>query len=88
MTKPHNGHHIVTKIKNYFNLSIIHNYISFLLGQPTVCFNIMGNHYRIIVKVLFQTKTVYVRFVGKHKDYDKINVSFGFNKLFFNGLWC
>lgn len=42
------------------------------VGNQRYVFNIMGNHYRIIAKVLFQAKTVYVRFVGKHKDYDKI----------------
>jgi mRNA interferase HigB len=35
-------------------------------------FNVKGNHYRIIALVLFQIKRIYIRWVGTHKDYNKI----------------
>ncbi|MDN3605393.1 type II toxin-antitoxin system HigB family toxin [Kaistella yonginensis] len=38
-------------------------------------FNIRGNHYRLVAIIIFQSKKVYIRFIGNHKDYDKINVS-------------
>jgi len=38
-----------------------------------VIFNILGNKYRLIVKVEYQAGLVYIRFVGTHKEYDRIN---------------
>jgi mRNA interferase HigB len=39
-----------------------------------VVFNIKGNDYRLIVKVNYRYRIVYVRFVGTHTEYDKVNV--------------
>lgn len=50
---------------SYANISI--------LGNSRVCFNIKGNHYRLIVKVLYQARVVYVKFVGTHAEYNKVN---------------
>ena len=36
-------------------------------------FNIKGNVYRLVVLILFTPHTVYIRFVGTHADYDKID---------------
>jgi len=44
----------------------------FLPGDRVV-FNIKGNTYRIVVKIKYQTKTIFVRFVGKHAEYSRIN---------------
>ena len=41
-------------------------------GNSRFIFNVKGNHYRIVALVLFQIKRVYIRWVGSHKDYDKI----------------
>jgi mRNA interferase HigB len=42
------------------------------VGENRVVFNICGNHYRLIVKINYLTKIVYIRFVGTHKEYDAI----------------
>ncbi len=42
------------------------------VGNSRYVFNVKGNHYRIVTIVLFQIKRVYIRWVGTHKDYDKI----------------
>ncbi len=42
------------------------------IGNSRYVFNVKGNHYRIIVKVVFKAKTIYVRWVGNHKEYDKL----------------
>lgn len=36
-------------------------------------FNIKGNKYRLIVKVNYDWKIVYIRFIGTHAEYDKVN---------------
>jgi mRNA interferase HigB len=45
---------------------------SFLEGNRVV-FNICGNNFRLIVRIAFQAKTVYIRFVGTHAEYSKID---------------
>ena len=36
-------------------------------------FNVKGNNYRLVVVVKFTVKFVYIRFIGTHKEYDKID---------------
>ena len=43
-----------------------------LVGNKRVVFNIKGNDYRLIGIVLFRIKTVYIRFIGTHQEYDKL----------------
>ena len=42
------------------------------VGNQRYVFNIKGNDFRLIVVVQFTISTVLIRFVGKHKEYDKI----------------
>jgi mRNA interferase HigB len=44
-----------------------------ILKNNRVVFNIAGNKYRLVVRINYDSKTVFVRFVGTHKEYDKIN---------------
>jgi mRNA interferase HigB len=45
------------------------------LEDNRVVFNIKGNKYRIIVKVNYDYGIAWIRFVGTHAEYDKINAS-------------
>jgi len=45
------------------------------IGNRRVVFNIGGNHYRLIVTVAYGTDWVYVKFVGTHADYDKVDAA-------------
>ena len=45
------------------------------VGNQHYVFNIKGNHYRIVVVIKFTIGYVYIRFVGTHEEYDKINSS-------------
>ena len=44
------------------------------VGNQHYVFNIKGNNYRLIVAVKFTPKLVYIRFVGTHEEYDRIDV--------------
>ncbi len=47
---------------------------SFLADQRVV-FNIKGNHYRLIVKLNYSFALVFIRFIGTHAEYDKIDAT-------------
>jgi len=46
-----------------------------IVGNNRVVFNIHGNKYRLIVKINYPAQVVYIRFIGTHEQYDKINAS-------------
>ena len=43
------------------------------VGNDRFVFNIGGNKYRLVAMIHFTKRTLYVRFVGTHKEYDKID---------------
>lgn len=43
------------------------------VGNNRVVFNIKGNTYRLIVLVEYQKGRLFVRFVGTHAEYDRID---------------
>lgn len=43
------------------------------LNDNRVVFNIKGNNYRLIVRINYKYKMVWIRFIGTHAEYDKIN---------------
>ena len=45
-----------------------------IIEGDKVVFNIKGNKYRLVTKINYQMKTAYIKFIGTHKEYDKINV--------------
>lgn len=53
--------------KTYRNASIINN--------NRVVFNIKGNDYRLIVAIKYDFEVVYIRFIGTHAEYDKIDAT-------------
>ena len=50
----------------------LQNANNFLIGINS---NIKGNDYRLVVKILYRFGQVYVRFIGTHRDYDKIDAT-------------
>jgi mRNA interferase HigB len=46
-----------------------------ILDDNRVCFNIKGNKYRLIVKINFNYQMIWIRFIGTHPEYDKINAN-------------
>ena len=45
------------------------------VGNQHYVFNIKGNKYRLIVVVKFTIGHIFIRFVGTHSEYDKIDAS-------------
>ncbi|MDD2449972.1 MAG: type II toxin-antitoxin system HigB family toxin [Sulfurimonas sp.] len=45
-----------------------------IVGDEKVVFNIAGNKYRLIVTINYYAKIVFIKFIGTHKQYDKIDI--------------
>ena len=45
-----------------------------IVGDSRVVFNIKGNKYRLVARVNYPYRILYLRFVGTHADYDGIDV--------------
>ena len=44
-----------------------------VLKNRRIVFNIKGNDYRLIVSVAYRFSAVYIKFIGTHKQYDKVD---------------
>jgi mRNA interferase HigB len=44
-----------------------------ILRDGRVVFNVGGNKYRIVVWINYPYRVVYIRFIGTHRQYDKID---------------
>ncbi|WP_215233076.1 type II toxin-antitoxin system HigB family toxin [Dyadobacter linearis] len=45
------------------------------VGNDLYVFNIGGNKCRLIARIIFKSQMIYIRFIGTHDQYDKINLS-------------
>ena len=45
------------------------------LADNRVIFNIKGNKYRLIIKVNYDYHMVWIRFIGTHAEYDKVDAT-------------
>jgi len=46
---------------------------SSILKGGRVVFNVCGNRYRLIVEINYERQWCFVRFIGTHSDYDKVD---------------
>ena len=46
-----------------------------ILKNSRIVFNIKGNYYRLVAKFNFEKQWIFIRFIGTHEDYDKIDVN-------------
>lgn len=46
-----------------------------ILKNGRLVFNIKGNTYRLIARINFEKKWLFIRFIGTHKDYDRIDAN-------------
>ena len=45
-----------------------------IVSADRIVFNIKGNDYRLVVAVDFEKSIVWIKWIGSHKDYDRIDV--------------
>lgn len=68
------GELLTSEFKSFNELKKVYGNAS-LVGDGRVVFNIMGNKYRLVVRIVFEYKAIQVKWFGTHSEYDKINVS-------------
>ena len=62
------------KWKNFQDLKKTFNSADYV-GNQRYVFDIKGNDYRLVGKILFAQQIIYIRFIGTHREYDKIDCS-------------
>jgi mRNA interferase HigB len=45
-----------------------------VVGDQRVVFNIMGNRFRLVVRIVFEYRVVQIKWFGTHSEYDRIDV--------------
>lgn len=65
--------------KNFNELKKVYGNASFV-SDDRVVFNIMGNKYRLVVRIVFGFRAIQVKWFGTHAEYDKIDVTTVQNK--------
>lgn len=45
-----------------------------IISADRIVFNIKGNSYRLVASVDFEKGIVWIKWIGSHRDYDKIDV--------------
>jgi mRNA interferase HigB len=45
-----------------------------IVGSDRVVFNLKGNDYRMVTAIDYRRQIVFIKWLGKHRDYDKIDV--------------
>ena len=66
-----------TSAANWKNFSEMKNSFNAVdaVGNDRYVFNIKGNHFRLIALIIFKVRTVFVLFIGTHKEYDELDAS-------------
>ena len=62
------------KWKNFADIKKSFNSVD-SVGNQHYVFNIKGNQHRLVVVIKFTISWVYIRFIGTHAEYDKIDCS-------------
>ena len=64
---------IQCNFKNFNELKVVYRSAS-LVADDRVVFNIMGNTYRLVVRIVFDYKVIQIKWFGTHEEYDQIDV--------------
>lgn len=64
---------VKSDFQNFNQLKKLYGSVS-LVGDDRVVFNIMGNKYRLVVRMVFEYRVLQIKWFGTHSEYDKMNV--------------
>ncbi|MCK9220690.1 MAG: type II toxin-antitoxin system HigB family toxin [Bacteroidales bacterium] len=62
------------RFKNFNELKAVYGNAS-LIADDRVVFNIMGNQYRLVVRIVFTFRAIQIKWFGTHAEYDQVEVS-------------
>jgi len=67
----------ITKIANWNNYHELKKTFNSTdaVGNNRYVFNIKGNQYRLVALIIFETRTLFILFIGSHKEYNKIQAN-------------
>lgn len=70
-----NSWYQVTKKQNWSTLTDVKETFNSVdyVGNDRFVFNIRGNRYRLVAMIFFDIRTIFIRFVGTHAEYDKVD---------------
>ena len=74
---PLNNWYNIAKIANWSKPADIKHEFNNVdyVGNDRYVFNIKGNDFRLVVLIFFDKRTIFIRFIGTHNEYDKIDCS-------------
>ena len=70
---------VLCNFRNFNELKHVYPKVS-IVADDRVVFNIMGNKYRLVIRILFDYKAIQIKWFGTHAEYDKIDVTIIQNK--------
>ncbi|MFA9212348.1 MAG: type II toxin-antitoxin system HigB family toxin [Candidatus Methylacidiphilales bacterium] len=65
---------VKANFENFNELKSVYGNAS-LVGDDRIIFNILGNKYRLIVRIVFEYKVIQIKWFGTYKEYDRIDVT-------------
>ncbi|UFH53290.1 type II toxin-antitoxin system HigB family toxin [Spirosoma sp. KNUC1025] len=76
-TEALNDWYLKTKAADWSNFADVKNTFNSVdyVGNDNFVFNIKGNQAILIARIIFPVRTVFIRFIGTHAEYDKIDAS-------------
>jgi mRNA interferase HigB len=63
-----------SEYKNFNQLKNTYGSAS-IVGDDRIVFNILGNKYRLVVRIVFEFKVIQIKWFGTHSEYNKIDVT-------------
>ncbi len=60
--------------KSPADIKAVYRNVSFV-GNDRVVFNIKGNSYRLVVTIRYEHNIAFIRFIGSHREYDRIDAA-------------
>ena len=59
---------------NFNELRNVYGSVS-IVGDDRVVFNILGNHFRLVIRIVFNFKTIQIKWFGTHAEFDNFDVN-------------